>query len=336
MKIAMRKRVWWPGMATEVEKFVAECPSCQLTARPEYPVPMRATQLPDEPWMKLAVDFNGPHAAWRNQSILVLVDYYSRFVLAKFVRSTAMEHVAAVLVPIFEMLGNPKSIRSCNGPPFNGGEWSEFCEKRNIGTEFSTPGHPQQNGVVERYMKMINKIITIAVANNSNCEELLKEAVDAHNMATQRTTNLAPEVLLFGRTRRMKIPLVGRTVVEIDSEKLKLRDQAEKQKTQERENRKRHAREACISEGDEVLLKRQQKSKDQTNFSPTRYKVTKEMRGDCEIEASDGRRFKRNITSLKKLKGNGVIERNAAENTSLAVQDRPKRSRQRVERYTVE
>jgi transposase InsO family protein len=152
MKSILRKRVWWPGRPTDVEKWVSNCRSCALTSRSEYPVPMKPTTLPEEPWEKLAVDFNGPHSACGGKSILVIVDYFSRFIIAKFVKSTDIGSVRPVLEETFGLLGNPSSIRSDNGPPFSSAEWKEFCENRSIKPEFSTPGHPQQNGLVERYM----------------------------------------------------------------------------------------------------------------------------------------------------------------------------------------
>ena len=43
-----------------------------------------------------------------------------------------------------------KIIRSDNGTEFRNFTMEEFCKKRGVKQEFSTPGTPQQNGVVER------------------------------------------------------------------------------------------------------------------------------------------------------------------------------------------
>ena len=283
--------------------------------------------LPQEPWEKLAIDFNGPHAACGNRLILVIVDYFSRFVVARFVNSTDIDSVTTVLESVFEVLGNPASIRSDNGPPFNGGEWRKYGEVQGISIEFSTPGHPQQNGLVERYMQIINKIITIAVETDQNPEKLLREAIDAHNMATQRTTNIAPEVLLFGRSRRRRLPIVGRTTELVNEGKLRERDATEKDKTKDRENKKRHARPTGIKPGDKVLLKRHAKSKDQTIFDPTHFEVLDGSAGDCQIRASDGRTFKRNVTQLKKIRPNidETIHESEDEDTP---EPRPRRAKQ--------
>lgn len=127
----------------------------------------------------------------------VLVDYYSRYIFAEFVKSTDFESTARFLDPLFAKFGFPTLLRSDNGPPFNSSNWLEYCERNGIGPEFSTPGHPQQNGLVERYMQLVNKSISIAVETGENCERGLAETIDAHNSAVHRTTGAAPEVLFF-------------------------------------------------------------------------------------------------------------------------------------------
>ena len=324
MKSILRGRFWWPRMPTDAEEHVKNCERCILTSRTERPALLRQTILPDEPWKHLAIDFNGPHVACGGRLILVLVDYYSRFVIARFVKSTDIGSVAPMLKEVFEMLGNPAVIRSDNGPPFNGEGWKEFCDGRSIRREFSTPAHPQQNGLVERYMQMINKTITIAVASNENCEKALTQTVEAHNTATQRTTNVAPEILLFGRRRRGELPIYGNTAVNIDTEALRNRDLEEKTKSYKREDKKRGAKPTEIKTGDEVLLKRSLKTKDQTKLGPVKYRVVNGNLGDFVIKGPDGRVFSRNVTHLKRVPKKTTIVQNVEPTDESP---RPKRRR---------
>jgi RNase H-like domain found in reverse transcriptase/Reverse transcriptase (RNA-dependent DNA polymerase)/Integrase zinc binding domain/Integrase core domain len=301
MKSILRQHVWWPGMPTDAEKWVENCEGCNLAARPEKPVPMRVTRLPEEPWEKLAIDHNGPHAAYQGRYVLVLVDYFSRFLVAVFVNSTSMECTAGALTPILNWLGNPKSIRADNGPPFGSRDWAEYCEARGIIPEHSTPGHPQQNGLAERYMGIVNKAVTVAITTGEDPERSLEKAVNAHNSAAQRTTGVAPEVLLFGRVRRGALPTEGPTTRTINREELEERDESEKERYRQRENLKRGAKHSKISIGDQVLLKRHAKAKDQTTFAPKRYTVVSGEMGDFTIKANDGQTLTRNVTQLKRV-----------------------------------
>jgi hypothetical protein len=326
MKSILRQHVWWPGMPTDAEKWVEKCEGCSLAARPEKPVPMRVSKLPEEPWEKLAIDHNGPHAACQGRHVLVVVDYFSRFMVATFVNSTSMECTAEALTPILNWLGNPKSIRADNGPPFGSRDWAEYCESRGIAPEHSTPGHPQQNGLVERYMGIVNKAVTVAITTGENPETALEKAVRAHNSAAQRTTGVAPEVLLFGRIRRGALPIEGPTARAIDRGELEERDRSEKERYRQREDSKRGAKASSIHTGDQVLLKRHLKAKDQTVFAPKRYTVTSGEKGDFTIEAGDGQVLTRNVTHLKRVAPKE--DSSAGEKEAREDQPRQKRARQ--------
>ena len=76
-KRSLRSKVWWPGIDKAAEKFCRSCYGCQLVARPNPPEPLTSTTLPEGPWKDLAVDLLGPLPS--GHSILVVVDYYSRY-----------------------------------------------------------------------------------------------------------------------------------------------------------------------------------------------------------------------------------------------------------------
>lgn len=299
MKTLMRARVWWPGISANIEKWVADCEGCALASRGERPAPLQGTSLPDEPWEKLAVDFNGPHSRYGGRSVLVMIDYHSRFIVAKFVKSTDFSSIHPVLVNTFELLGNPVAIRADNGPPFNGRDWLAFCGSRAITCEFSVPGCPRQNGLVEAAMKLVNKSLTIAAEKGDNAEQALADTIAAHNMAAQRTTETAPDLLLLHRVRRARLPVISATR-QVDLGKIREKDAENKGKAMTRQNNKRRARDPSIQPGDEVFIKRINKAKDQTNFDPERMKVMARSRGELTLQDAGGREFRRDIAQTKK------------------------------------
>lgn len=290
-------------MSAAVIEWVKRCEGCTASGRPERPVPMKRSILPVAPWEALAVDFNGKHGECGGRMVAVVVDYFTRYLVARFVKSTDIASLVKFLDSIFEIFGHPRTIRSDNGPPFNGNEWRQYCEKKSIVIENSTPGFPQQNGMVERYMQTVNKAVTIAVETGKDADQALAEAVKAHNAAKHRVTNEAPEELMFGRKVRRNLPLLVGSRVTVDHEKLRDNDWHEKKKAGERENRKRRAKETDIQVGDNVLLKRVQKSKDQTPFGLEKYRVVEKHQGDIVMVGPNGERVKRNVTHLKKAVG---------------------------------
>ena len=89
MKQRLRPKVWWPGIDRQAERFCKTCHGCQLVSRPANPEPIKPTLLPRGPWQDLAVDLLGPLPS--GDSVLVVVNYFSRFYEIGVMRSTTFE-----------------------------------------------------------------------------------------------------------------------------------------------------------------------------------------------------------------------------------------------------
>lgn len=308
MKTILKGRVWWPTMLKQAEDWVQTCRHCTMTSRQGPPVPMMRSNLPDSPWDSLALDFNGPYERCNGLIILVIVDAYSRYLLARPVRSTDFASVKIALDEIFDTYGYPCSMKSDNGTPFQSKEYKKYCSDRGIKTLTSTPLDPQQNGQVERYMQLVNKSMQIAMETGGNYRLELKATITAHNSAINRTTGAVPDEVMFGRKLRRGLPLLASAAVAIVDEQIRQRDWTEKMKSKSREDVKRSAKDTSIKVGDKVVLLRTHRSKGDTRFGPTTYTVVKKNRGDLEVQAEDGRTFRRSVTFAKK-----IWERNEAE-----------------------
>ena len=108
MKQRLRSKVWWPGIDRQAEKFCETCHGCQLISRPANPEPIKPTPLPRGPWQDLAVDLLGPLPF--GDSVLVVVDYFSRFYEIGVMRSTTSEKIIERLEEIFTTHGFPLSV----------------------------------------------------------------------------------------------------------------------------------------------------------------------------------------------------------------------------------
>ncbi|KAG1692023.1 hypothetical protein GQR58_007333 [Nymphon striatum] len=60
-----------------VENSTKNCYECQILGRPEPPVPLVSTKVPENAWEYLTTDLMGPLP--NGEHVLVLVDYYSRY-----------------------------------------------------------------------------------------------------------------------------------------------------------------------------------------------------------------------------------------------------------------
>ena len=63
---------------------------------------------------------------------------------------------------IFAVHGIPKTLKSDNGPPFNGEEYKRYLNTPGITPEFSIPLWPQGNSSVERFMQPLGKALKTA------------------------------------------------------------------------------------------------------------------------------------------------------------------------------
>lgn len=301
LKSILRERVWWPGLAADAEDWVKTCKTCATNGRPEKPTPMKRILIPQTVWESIALDFNGPYARFGGISILLIVDYRSRFLIARPVKSTNFEQTKRVLEEIFAREGFPKSIRCDNGPPFNGDEYKAYCTDRGIETIYSTPLFPQQNGLVENYMKLVNKAMASAVANGSNFNKELQAAVNAHNAAAHSVTGLPPEEVMMGRKIKRRLPLLRHAKAEFDEELLNRRDRQQKLKAKEREDARRGARSCSVRPGDMVIIERLNRAKGDSRFDPQRYTVIKEDNGSLTLQGDSGQIVKRHVTHTRKV-----------------------------------
>ena len=117
----------------------------------------------------VVIDLLGPLPS--GESILVVVDYYSRysryFVTVVF-RSTSSSPIIEALEDTFATHGLPLSMKSDNGPKFISDEFRDFMLSNNILHRRTTPLWPQANGEAERQNRTVMKAIRIAHAEKKN------------------------------------------------------------------------------------------------------------------------------------------------------------------------
>lgn len=300
MKSILKGCAWWPGMLTHAGNWVAACKTCALMSHKNPPMPMQRSRLPAAVWDNIAMDFNGPYRQFGGVYILLIVDLYSRYLIARPVKGTDFATVRGVLVDVFDTFGLVKSCKSDNGPPFNGAEYRAFNAERGIATAFSTPLDAQQNGGVETYMRLVNKGMTAPSVDGGSWKRSLADTMEAHNAAVCPTTGVSPDVLMFGRKVRRNLPVLEATVTRPDEEEIRGRDERTKMRMKETLDGRRSARYTDINIGDKVFVSRQGKAKGQTAFDPTRFTVVDKRHGTFELLSPHGNIISRTMTFIKK------------------------------------
>nr|XP_029711005.1 uncharacterized protein K02A2.6-like [Aedes albopictus] len=124
-KRRLRTAVWWPGLDSDVEKACRSCVECQMVGPVNKPEPLRIREIPSAPWVHVSADFLGPLP--NGKYIFVLVDLYSRFVVAEFMSRTLSADVIRVLRQIFTKMGLPFVLTTDNAKNFSSQELKDYC-----------------------------------------------------------------------------------------------------------------------------------------------------------------------------------------------------------------
>ena len=296
-KERLRTKCWWPGMDKETEKEIRSCHECQLVSQPTKPEPMIRTKFPEGPWEDVAIDLLGPLPS--GESILVVVDYYSRYFEIAILRVTDTKQVIKALDVIFARHGLPVSVRADNGPQFVSDEFKAYVKEHNIELRHSTPLWPQANGEVERQNRSLKKSLIIAHSEGKDWRQELNKFLLAYRSTPHQTTGVSPAELLFGRKIRTKLPELDSASRPILDEAIRDRDILRKQRGKEYADEKRQAKDSGIRVGDEVLLKQKPANKLTTAFEPKPYRVVEKEGSQVTVQSSSGVKYKRNVAHTK-------------------------------------
>ena len=196
-KKLLNRFVWFPGMDQLVEKFVSNCKTCQTNSERRHFEPLKMSKMPDSAWLELAVDFYGPLPS--GEKLLVLVDEYSRFPIVKILKSTTAGIVNGVLDEVFNLFGRPKILKSDNGPPFQSFEFEQFLRANGIIHRKITPLWPRANGICERFMRNINRVLRNCEVNCKPWRKEVEIFLRTYRATPHSSTGVAPEQLLFNK-----------------------------------------------------------------------------------------------------------------------------------------
>ncbi|CAF1168314.1 unnamed protein product [Rotaria sp. Silwood1] len=207
----LRLRYWWPRMRHTIQQHVRACIPCQQynvsRQRPPghlHPVPPTAV-----PFSIIGMDYCGPFVTSSNDNkyVLVVTDLFTRFVTAIALPSNTAAITALTLFRyIFCKYGVCSTLITDQGTHFNNQLMNAFQHLLGYNHIFSTPYHPQSNGIVERFnASMVVQVSKLQQQHHNNWDDYLDAVVFAYNISQHKTTQFSPFELLFGRAPQLPI-----------------------------------------------------------------------------------------------------------------------------------
>ena len=306
-KALIRKKIWFPNIDNMVKDTVDRCIACQAVSRTSPPEPMTVTEMPKGPWDTIHVDFYGPLPT--GEYILVAIDRYSRYHEVEVVRSIKASTVIPRLDQIFARHGIPTTIKSDNGPFFNGTEYKRYLEVLGIKALYSTPKWPQGNEEAERFMQPLGKALKTARVEHRPWQQELNRFLLQYRTAPHSSTQVPPAELLFNRTVKGKLPVLAKRKVLNRHKTAKMNDMTKQQYDKQYVNANRNVKKSSLKIGDYVLVQQDKHNKLSTTFNQQPYVVTNRSHSKVTARNENGHVITRNVSQFKHIPRPKIVER---------------------------
>ena len=268
-----QRRFEWRGMATDVERYVTTCDTCQRNKHSKQLKPglLMPLPLPEEPCLHWTTDaVTGlPRSKRGFDAIQVYVDRLTKLKRFAATRTTdgAVELAGTTLRTIIGPYGMPKSLVSDRDSRITSHFWRELSRVLGSEVKLSTAYHPQSDGQSEREIQtLITALRSYVNAAGNDWDEYLPALELSFNSKQQASTGAAPFTLVYGTEARLPIDCAlddaRPATVPAASERAErmrqaldhARSKAEQAQARQKRLADRHRRLLQLKEGDQVLL----------------------------------------------------------------------------------
>ncbi|XP_046383599.1 uncharacterized protein K02A2.6-like [Ischnura elegans] len=210
MKSLARSLCWWPNVNRDIEEKVKNCEACQIVNfQPDCS--QKASWPRVDNWGRLHVDF----FVMQKKYFLVIVDSESKWIeVYPMANGTDARKVCENLSTLFSTFGYPSQIVSDNGPPFNSKLFVDFCSHRGIEVLKSPAYHPQSNGIAERAVQTIKRLLakelntTPGALSDKNIHSVLGKILLAYRTTPLATGEISPSEKMFKYKPRTLLSLI--------------------------------------------------------------------------------------------------------------------------------
>ena len=200
-----REFVFWVNINNDLKEMVEKCDICQSQQNSTPIVQKYISEVPPHPWHTLGSDL----FYFQRIDFLVVVDYFSKYLIVRKIPSSTSSAVIKELGMIFSEFGKPQIFRSDNGPCYSSQEFKFFMQNWLVEHRTSSPHYPQSNGLAESMVKVSKNLIEKAVRQDLPWNRLLLD---------YRCTPISSEIpspaeILFGRKLRSSISILPSQVM---------------------------------------------------------------------------------------------------------------------------
>ena len=211
MKRNLLGRYYWPGRFQDVVRWCSTCESCQRFGPLKNSTQVRSIYSL-QPMDLLGMDFLGPitpNSLSGSVYILIVVDYFSRYLFAHATKKNTGEAVVEFLERISKIFGWPLAFYVDNGSHFVKGKVRELVTRLSIKLFTAPVTNPRSVGLSERYVQLVLAGLRVMVEADKRTDamqwwdEHLDGVVQAVNTRVLRVHGYSPSQLFLGFNVRL-------------------------------------------------------------------------------------------------------------------------------------
>lgn len=199
----IQQRFYWPKMGPNIRTHIQSCTTCKEIKAPFVAVTpeMGKMRQASRPWQIISIDFVGPLPRSRkgNQHILVITDYFSKWVMIHPVRKLDSTAMCGVLKDQwFYRNSVPEIIITDNGSVFTSKVFKDLLDRFKITHWLNSRYHSQANPV-ERVNRTINTAIRTYVREDQRMwDTKIPEIEMILNTTKHTSTGFTPYYITHG------------------------------------------------------------------------------------------------------------------------------------------
>ena len=291
--------LYWPGFATDLRDVLAACDICRSFVVRQQKESLHSHAVPTRPWAKVGADlfhFDG-------NEYLVLVDYYSNYVIVCPLTETQSSDVIQAFQTQFATYGIPDVLFTDNGPQFSSHRFRQFASDWFFLHMTISPDYPQSNGKAENAVRTVKLLWRKALADG---QDKWLALLAWRNSPTEGFSYSPAQRFLYCRTRTLLStadPLLQRSISPLS------RDAAAKAKASQARYYNRKTRDLPpLQAGDSVRIQPPTTSAAWgsgrvVDVLPNSSYVVETADGSYVLETADGSRLRRNRRHLRRSNG---------------------------------
>lgn len=203
-------RFYYPNIKNVMDNYIKSCQRCQ-ERKTNFSVEELSPISPPILGKRYHVDIVGPfpQSAVHNRYVIVAVESFSKFVIAKPIpRCTTEEVLCFIRNDIIQRYGLFEEIVMDRGTMFTSQRVRNALRDLSIAPRYISSGHAQGNGLVEKNIRTLIDMLSKYVDEDQHvwCS-YVGDVTHAYNISRQKSTGTVPYTLFFGREPKIQLDI---------------------------------------------------------------------------------------------------------------------------------